>query len=436
VPNQLFCIRITDQIYLEAELDKLVIRGGKRLKGSVTISGSKNAALPIMAATLLAPGEHLLSNVPHLRDVSTMGRLIANLGAGFHLENNNAILDCSSIKNFEAPYDLVSTMRASVLVLGPLVARLGRAKVSLPGGCAIGARPINLHLMGLEKMGATITLDSGYVIARAKKLKGAAICFDMPTVTGTENIMMAAVLAEGKTLIENAAREPEVVDLADALISMGARIKGAGEGLIEIEGVSALTPLRHTVIPDRIEAGTLLAIAGITGGDIVINACRPDHLDAVINKLKDAGMVFRPAVNGIRATGPRRLAAVSTMTMPYPGFPTDMQAQLMAMMCVAEGASVISEKIFENRFMHVAELRRMGADITTEGRIATIRGVRALKGAPLMATDLRASASLIVAALAAEGETTVKRIYHLDRGYEKLEEKLIALGADISRYKE
>ncbi len=402
----------------------------------MTISGAKNAALPIMAATLLAPGEHVIRNVPHLRDVSTMGRLIANLGAGFHLEKNRAIFDCSEIRNFEAPYDLVSTMRASVLVLGPLVARLGRAKVSLPGGCAIGARPINLHLMALEKMGATITLDTGYVIARAKRLKGASIYFDMPTVTGTENIMMAAVLAEGRTLIENAAREPEVVDLAQALVAMGARVRGAGESVIEIDGVSRLKPMRHTVIPDRIETGTFMAIAGITGGDITIRNCRTDHLDAVINKMKDAGMVFRAAGKGVRVMGPERLAPASTTTMPYPGFPTDMQAQLMAMMCVADGTSVISEKIFENRFMHVAELVRMGADITIEGGIATIRGVRKLKGAPLMATDLRASASLIVAALAAGGRTTVKRIYHLDRGYERIEEKLKPLGAEISREKE
>jgi len=389
-----------------------------------------------MAATLLAPGEHILKNVPHLRDVSTMGRLIANLGAGFHLEKNKAILDCTTIENFEAPYDLVSTMRASVLVLGPLVARLGKAKVSLPGGCAIGARPINLHLMGLEKMGATITLDSGYVIAKAKKLKGANIYFDLPTVTGTENLMMAATLAEGRTFLENAAREPEVVDLADALISMGAKIKGAGESVIEIEGVRKLKPLRHTVIPDRIEAGTFMAIAGLTNGDITIRNCRPDHLDAVINKLTDTGIVFKAVSNGIRALGPQRLKAVSATTMPYPGFPTDMQAQLMAMMCIAEGTSVISEKIFENRFMHVAELKRMGADISIEGGIATIKGMKKIKGAPLMATDLRASASLIVAALAAEGETTIKRIYHLDRGYEKIEEKLKKIGADISREKE
>jgi len=413
-----------------------MIRGGKRLKGTVEISGAKNAALPIMAATLLSQGEHHLYRVPHLRDVSTMGRLLADLGAGFHIEKNKVILDCNKIKDFEAPYELVNTMRASVLVLGPLLARLGKAKVSLPGGCAIGARPINLHLMGLEKMGATITLESGYVLAKAKKLKGASIYFDIPTVTGTENIMMAAALAEGKTLIENAAKEPEVVDLANALISMGARIKGAGESRIEITGVSRLKPLKHTIIPDRIETGTFMTIAGITGGEITIKGCRTDHLDSLINKLQDTGITFRTTGDSIRVTGPERLKAVNTKTMPYPGFPTDMQAQFMALMCVADGTSVISESIFENRFMHVAELRRMGADITIEGGTATVRGVEKIKGAPLMATDLRASASLIVAALAAEGDTTINRIYHLDRGYEKIEEKLQKIGADIERVKE
>ncbi|MBA4372911.1 MAG: UDP-N-acetylglucosamine 1-carboxyvinyltransferase [Thermodesulfovibrio sp.] len=417
-------------------MDKLVINGGKRLVGTVEISGAKNAALPIMAASILAEGEHQIRNVPQLRDVSTMGRLIANLGAGFHLEDSTALLDCTMIGNFEAPYDLVSTMRASVLILGPLLARLGKAKVSLPGGCAIGARPINLHLMGLKKMGATIKLESGYVLAKAKRLKGASINFDTPTVTGTENIMMAAALAEGRTIIENAAREPEVTDLANALISMGAKIKGAGESLIEIEGVRRLEPMDYTIIPDRIEAGTFMTIAGITGGDITIKKCRPDHLDALINKLKDSGIRFKKVRDGIRVIGPERSFAVNAKTMPYPGFPTDMQAQFMAMLCMADGTSVISEKIFENRFMHVAELRRMGADITIDGGTATIRGIPQLKGAPLMATDLRASASLIVAALAAEGQTTVHRIYHLDRGYEKIEEKLQLLGADIRREKE
>jgi UDP-N-acetylglucosamine 1-carboxyvinyltransferase len=417
-------------------LDKLVIRGGRRLKGTVEVSGAKNTALPLMAASILAAGEHYLSGVPDLRDVMTMGRLLADLGAGFHFENNSVILDTSQIRNYEAPYELVNTMRASVLVLGPLVARLGRAKVSLPGGCAIGARPIDLHLMGLEKMGASISLESGYVIAKAKRLKGASIYFDIPTVTGTENIMMAACLAEGRTLIENAAREPEVVDLADALLSMGARIKGAGESIIEISGVARLKPLRHTIIPDRIEAGTFMAIAGITGGDITLKNCRQDHLDAVINKFADTGIAFRKLPRGLRVTGPERLNAVNVRTMPYPGFPTDMQAQFMAMMCVSAGTSVITESVFENRFMHAAELRRMGADIAIEGGIATIQGIDRLTGAPLMATDLRASASLIVAALAAEGESTVHRIYHLDRGYERIEKKLKKLGADIRREKE
>jgi UDP-N-acetylglucosamine 1-carboxyvinyltransferase len=388
-----------------------------------------------MASTLLASGEHHLLGVPKLKDVITMGRLLANLGAGYHLEKNRVILDCSRVKNFDAPYDLVKTMRASVLALGPLVARLGKAKVSLPGGCAIGARPINLHLAGLEKMGVTIKLDSGYVYAQAKKLKGASIYFDTPTVTGTENIMMAATLAKGTTLIENAAREPEVIDLANALISMGARIQGAGESIIELEGVNQLSPLRHTIIPDRIEAGTFMTIARITGGDITLKNCNLDHLDAAVNKLRDSGIAFKPAEDGIRVIGPSRLKAVNIKTMPYPGFPTDMQAQFMALMCIADGTSTISETIFENRFMHVAELRRMGGDISIESGIATVRGVKKLKGAPLMATDLRASASLIVAALAAEGETTINRIYHLDRGYERIEEKLRKLGAEIRRKK-
>ncbi|MBI5103286.1 MAG: UDP-N-acetylglucosamine 1-carboxyvinyltransferase [Nitrospirae bacterium] len=417
-------------------MDRLIINGGRKLTGTVEISGAKNAALPIMAASILAEGDHLLHNVPRLRDIMTMGRLLANLGAGFHLDENGAILNCSRISNYEAPYDLVSTMRASVLILGPLVARLGRAKVSLPGGCAIGARPINLHLMGLKKMGASIKLEAGYVLARAKRLRGAAIYFDIPTVTGTENIMMAAVLAEGRTVIENAAKEPEVLDLANALISMGAKIKGAGDSTIEIDGVTSLRPLDYSIIPDRIETGTFMTIAGITAGDITIKKCRPDHLDALIDKLRAAGIRFRNVKDGIRVIGPERLNAANTKTMPYPGFPTDMQAQFMAMMCVAQGTSVISEKIFENRFMHVAELRRMGADITIEGGTATVRGIERLKGAPLMATDLRASASLIVAALAAEGRTTISRIYHLDRGYEKIEDKLGRLGADIRREKE
>jgi UDP-N-acetylglucosamine 1-carboxyvinyltransferase len=417
-------------------LDKLVIRGAKRLKGEVEISGAKNAALPIIAAALLASGASTISRVPDLKDVITIGRLLIHLGAGFHYKKGKAIISTGNINNLEAPYSLVRTMRASILVLGPLLARFGRARVSLPGGCAIGARPINLHLMGLEKMGAKIELESGYVVAKAKRLKGASIYFDIPTVTGTENLMMAASLAKGRTVLENAAKEPEVVNLANALISMGAKIKGAGESVIEIEGVDELTPINYSIIPDRIEAGTFMTIAGITGGDIIIKGCKSDHLDAVIMKLKETGIVIENLSDGIHVIGPSRPKAADVKTMPYPGFPTDMQAQFMALMSIADGTSIIKETIFENRFMHVAELRRMGADITVEGGTATIKGVKKLKGAPLMATDLRASASLVVSALAAEGETTIHRVYHLDRGYEKMERKLRKLGADIRRVKE
>jgi len=417
-------------------MDKLIIMGGKKLKGEVVISGSKNAALPIMTASLLASGYCTIRNVPNLQDIMTMGRLLANLGAGFHYEKKRTILKTGIITVFEAPYDLVRKMRASILVLGPLLARYGRAKVSLPGGCAIGARPINLHLMGLEKMGADIKLDSGYVIAKAKRLKGASIYLDIPTVTGTENLMMAASLAKGTTLLENAAKEPEVVDLADALISMGAKIKGAGESVIEIEGVDTLQPLNYSVIPDRIEAGTFMTIAGITGGDIKMRGCRIAHLDASMMKLKETGLVFDILPEVVCVKGVARPRSANIQTMPYPGFATDMQAQFMALMCLSDGTSVMKETIFENRFMHVAELRRMGADITVEGGTATVKGVEKLKGAPLMATDLRASASLIVAALAAKGETVIHRIYHLDRGYESMEKKLVKLGADVRRVKE
>ncbi len=417
-------------------MDKLIVRGGIRLKGEVDISGAKNAALPIMTASVLASGESTISRIPDLKDVMTMGRLLANLGAGFHYESGKTIINTEKIDSFEAPYDLVKTMRASVLVLGPLLARLGKARVSLPGGCAIGARPINLHLMGLEKMGAKIELESGYVIATAERLRAASIYFDIPTVTGTENLMMAASLAKGTTVLENAAREPEVTDLANALISMGAKIKGAGESVIEIEGVDELKPLDYSIIPDRIETGTFMTIAGITGGDITIKGCRPEHLDAPIMKLKEAGLIFENVHGGVRVLGPSRPGARDVKTMPYPGFPTDMQAQFMALMSIAQGTSIISETIFENRFMHVAELRRMGADITIEGGTATVKGVQELKGAPVMATDLRASASLIVAALGAEGETVISRLYHLDRGYEHMEEKLKKLGAVVERIKE
>jgi UDP-N-acetylglucosamine 1-carboxyvinyltransferase len=416
-------------------MDKLIIKGGERLKGEVEISGAKNAALPVIAAALLAPGEHTISRVPDLRDIKTMGRLLENMGAEFHYEPHKAVIAMNKIKNLEAPYELVKEMRASVLVLGPMLARFGRAKVSLPGGCAIGARPINLHLMGLEKMGAKIELESGYVMASAKRLKGAVIYFDTVTVTGTENLMMAASLAKGVTVLENAAREPEVVDLANALTAMGAKINGAGGSIIKIEGVDELRPLTHEVIPDRIETGTFMAIAGITGGDITIRGCMPEHVQAFLIKLKAAGLKAEETADGVRAVGPARPKAVDIETAPYPGFPTDMQAQFMALMSKAQGTSIITETIFENRFMHVAELRRMGADISFKGSTATVRGVRKLKGANVMATDLRASASLVVAALGAEGETTIHRVYHLDRGYEKIEEKLTRLGVDVRREK-
>lgn len=417
-------------------MDKLIIHGGAKLKGEVMISGAKNAALPIMVASILASGESRISRVPELVDVVTMGRLISNLGAAFEYNSGQVTINSERITNHVAPYSLVKTMRASVLVLGPLVARMGTARVSLPGGCAIGARPINLHLMGLEKMGVRIELDKGYVNARASGLKGASIYFDIPTVTGTENLLMAAAIAKGTTIIKNAAKEPEVVDLADALNSMGAKIRGAGESIIEVEGVRELKPLTYSIIPDRVEAGTFMTIAGITGGDIIIKGCRPEHNDALITKLKGAGLNIEKNDTKMRVKGPERPNARDIMTMPYPGFPTDMQAQFMALMSIARGTSTIRETIFENRFMHVAELIRMGADIGIEGGVATVKGVQKLRGADVMATDLRASASLIVAGLAAEGITTIHRLYHLDRGYEKIEEKLKGLGAIVERVKD
>ncbi len=417
-------------------MDKLIIFGGTSLKGEVTISGAKNAVLPIMAATLLSSGVHNLRRVPRLRDVFTMVELLKRMGAEIEFKGNSCSIDTKRISNFEASYDLVKTMRASILVLGPLLARFGKAKVSLPGGCAIGARPVNLHIIGLEKMGASIVLEEGYIVAKANKLKGTTIYFDIPTVTGTENIMMAATLAKGLTVIENAAKEPEVVDLANYLISMGAKIRGAGTSVIEIEGVNSLNPPNfHEVIPDRIEAGTFMTIAGATGGDILIKNVKAELLDAVILKMKDAGVNIKETRDGLRVTGPKRPISVDIKTMPYPGFPTDMQAQFMAMMAIANGTSVIKETIFENRFMHVAELRRLGANISVEGNTATVRGVKKLKGAPVMATDLRASASLVIAGLIAEGKTIIDRIYHLDRGYEELDRKLISLGAKIERIK-
>jgi UDP-N-acetylglucosamine 1-carboxyvinyltransferase len=411
----------------------IVINGGKKLTGEVGVSGAKNAALPILAAGLLCPGKHTISNVPRLADVTTLGRILQNMGVSFERKDHDIVLDSTALSKPEAPYDLVRTMRASVLVLGPLVARMGRARVSLPGGCAIGARPINLHLMGLEKLGASVEIEHGYVVASAKKLRGARICFDTVTVTGTENLMMAAALAEGETVLENAAREPEVVDLANALIQMGARIEGAGADIITIRGVERLMPVDYTVMPDRIETGTFVMAAAITGGSVLITSCNPAHLDAVLAKAVEAGAEITVGDNTIHVTGPRTIKPVNVKTLEYPGFPTDMQAQIMSLMTLADGTSVINETIFENRFTHVAELRRMGAEIEADGRTAVVKGVSKLSAAPVMATDLRASASLILAGLAAEGQTVISRIYHLDRGYEDIEGKLSALGADIKR---
>jgi UDP-N-acetylglucosamine 1-carboxyvinyltransferase len=414
-------------------MKSIIINGGRKLEGEVSISGAKNAALPIIAASLLCEGEHRIANVPSLVDVKTFAKILRNMGLSVELTNHSAVIDSSRLANPEAPYDLVRTMRASVLVLGPLVARFGKARVSLPGGCAIGARPVNLHIMGLQKMGAAVDIEHGYVVAQARRLKGAQIYFDIVTVTGTENLMMAAALAEGETVLENAAREPEVVDLANALIQMGAQVEGAGTDVIRINGVEKLRPLNYRVLPDRIETGTFVIAAAITGGNVTIRNCNAGHLDALLSKVTEAGAVVTPVDGSIIVQGSGNIKPVSVKTLPYPGFPTDMQAQFMSLMTMADGTSVINETIFENRFTHVAELRRMGADIMIEGRSAVVKGVPKLSGAPVMATDLRASASLILAGLAAEGQTVVSRIYHLDRGYERIEEKLSALGADIKR---
>jgi UDP-N-acetylglucosamine 1-carboxyvinyltransferase len=417
-------------------LQKIVIRGGARLEGSVRVSGSKNAALPILASSLLAAGRSIYKNVPALGDVRTMGRLLGRLGAEYAADaKGTAHIDTSSITEHEAPYDLVKTMRASVLVLGPLVARYGEARVSLPGGCAIGARPIDQHLKGLAAMGARIDLEHGYVNARARRLRGATIVFDVVTVTGTENLMMAAALARGRTTLENAAREPEVEELARVLNKMGARIRGAGTALITVEGVDELQPVEHSIIPDRIEAGTLLVAAAITRGNVLVRDCLPEHLDAVIAKLRAAGAEVAADGDGIRVRGRAELKPADISTQPFPGFPTDMQAQFMVLMTRARGQSVLSETIFENRYMHVPELQRMGADIVVEGRTAIVRGPTKLTGATVMATDLRASACLVLAGLIADGKTEILRIYHLDRGYDRLDRKLRALGADVRRAK-
>jgi len=414
-------------------VDKIVIEGGKPLRGEVRISGAKNAALPIMAASLLTEGWNTFHNMPDLMDIRTTRKLLQSLGVVIEGTAETIRLNAGNISNFEASYDLVKTMRASILVLGPLVARLGIARVSLPGGCAIGARPVNLHIKALQDMGAEVALKDGYVEARAKKLKGTTLYFDIATVGGTENIMMAAALADGVTLLKNAAREPEIINLAEVLNGMGARISGAGTDEIRVEGVERLHPVEAEIIPDRIEAGTFMIAAGITGGEIRVMGCHPPHLDALIEKLRDAGMMIEPIDGGLRAAGDGRIRSVDVKTLPHPGFPTDLQAQMMSMMAVAEGLSVITETVFENRFMHVGELMRMGADIQIQGSSAIVKGVSSLKGAPVMATDLRASASLVLAGLAARGTTELSRVYHLDRGYQDLEKKFSALGADIKR---
>jgi UDP-N-acetylglucosamine 1-carboxyvinyltransferase len=416
-------------------MDKLIITGGSALEGEIRISGAKNAALPILAATLLAEGPMTVGNVPHLQDVTTTMELLGAMGVTIVIDEKLAIeTDVSSIQRFVAPYELVKTMRASILVLGPMLARFGQAEVSLPGGCAIGTRPVNLHTNGLQAMGADISVENGYIKAKADRLKGAKIVLDLVTVTGTENLMMAAALAEGTTILENAAREPEVVDLANCLNKMGAKITGAGTPTVTIEGVERLQGIRYDVLPDRIETGTYLVAAAITGGRIKVKDTQPEMLDAVIGKLRETGAEIEVGEDWISLDMKgQRPKAVDVHTAPYPAFPTDMQAQFTALNAVAQGATTITETVFENRFMHVQELERMGADIRLEGNTAFINGVEKLTAAPVMATDLRASASLVLAGLVAEGDTEVNRIYHIDRGYERIEEKLQQLGAIIRR---
>ena len=414
-------------------MDKLLIHGGHSLKGEVPISGAKNAALPILCAAILVPGTLELDNVPNLQDVGTTLRLLERMGVKSVRDGGKVALDASQINHLEAAYDLVKTMRASILVLGPLLARFGEARVSLPGGCAIGQRPVDQHIKGLQALGARIEIEHGYVVARAKRLRGARIVTDMVTVTGTENLMMAATLAEGETIIENAAREPEVVDLAAALTALGARIRGAGTDRIVIEGVQALNSGAYRVMPDRIETGTFLCAVAAAGGSLRLTGCDTAALDATLDKLRETGLVIESGSDWLQATMSGRPRSVDIRTAPYPGFATDMQAQIMAVNCVAQGTAVITETIFENRFMHVQEMVRLGADISIQGNTAVIRGAPGLSGAIVMATDLRASAGLVIAGLVAEGDTLVDRIYHLDRGYDRMERKLAAVGAQIER---
>ena len=417
-------------------MDKIAIEGGTQLKGTVRMSGAKNAVLPVLAATLLTRGRNIIQGVPKVRDVATMIKLLEDLGVeveSYH--NEKIILDTSRADNPEAPYDLVSTMRASCLVLGPLLARLGKARVSLPGGCAIGERPIDLHVKGLEAMGAKITLEHGYVHGKVDCLKGTQFYFDTVSVTGTANLIMAAVLAEGETLLENAAKEPEVVFLADILNLAGAKISGHGTDIIVIQGTTSLKPIECTIFPDRIETGTFMIAAAITQGGVTIENCMPKHVEPIALKLQEAQVEVEISENKIRVQGKGPISSVNAKTHPYPGFPTDIQAQFMALMTLAQGQSIITETVFENRFMHVSELKRMGADISLDGHTAIINGVKSLSGAPLMATDLRASASLVLAALAAKGPSIISRVYHIDRGYVDIEKKLSKLGAQIRRIK-
>jgi UDP-N-acetylglucosamine 1-carboxyvinyltransferase len=416
-------------------MDAIRVRGGKRLVGSVSISGAKNAALPILCATLLSDGESRLRNVPALRDIDTTSALLEFMGRKVSCAPPDVSVGFREVVRPEAPYEFVKQMRASVLVLGPLVARYGRARVSLPGGCQIGTRPVDQHLKGLEALGAKISLSHGYIQAECGRLKGAEVVFDMPTVTGTENIMMAAALAKGRSTLINAAMEPEIEELGRVLNKMGARIEGAGTNVIHIEGRDELDPFDHAIIPDRIEAGTYLVAAAITGGDVLLENTPLEHLEGVVAKLRAAGVHVERESGGLRVRADKPLRSVDLTTAPYPGFPTDMQAQMMVLMSVAQGRSVITETIFENRYMHVPELVRMGADIEVHGSVAVVTGVKSLSGASVMATDLRASASLVIAGLVASDETEVRRVYHLDRGYERMEEKLRKLGADIQRVK-
>ena len=419
-------------------MDKLLIRGGRRLQGELTISGAKNAALPELCAALLTAEPVTLTNVPRLQDVNTTLKLLRMLGVP--AERSEAqpevvSISAANVSSREATYDLVKTMRASILVLGPLLARFGEAKVSLPGGCAIGSRPVDQHIKGMQAMGAEITVEHGYILARAKRLKGARITTDMVTVTGTENLLMAATLAQGETVLENAAQEPEVLDLAEMLIGMGAKIEGHGTSKIRIQGVDKLHGVNHRIVPDRIETGTFLCAVAAAGGDVTLRRARADHLDAVIDKLREAGAMIESGADWIRVQNDKRPRAVGFRTSEYPAFPTDMQAQFMALNCIASGTAKVTETIFENRFMHVNELVRLGAKIEVDGHTAVVTGVQQLSGATVMATDLRASASLVIGGLVADGETTVERIYHLDRGYDQMEAKLRSIGADIERVK-